>query len=77
MGQGGRLVLVGLAIGLALGLTMARVMASGLLGVGVSPHDPLTFTLVPAVLALVSLLATLVPARRASRLDPASVLRSE
>jgi putative ABC transport system permease protein len=77
MGQGGRLVLVGLVAGLALGLAMARVMASGLLGVGVSPHDPLTFTLVPAVLVVVSLLATLVPARRASRLDPAAVLRSE
>jgi putative ABC transport system permease protein len=77
MGQGGRLVLVGLVAGLAIGLVMARLMASGLLGVGVSPHDPLTFTLVPTVLVVVSLVATLVPARRASRLDPASVLRSE
>jgi ABC-type antimicrobial peptide transport system permease subunit len=77
MAQGGRLVLVGLATGLGLGFAMARVMASGLLGVGISPQDPLTFVVVPGVLVVVSLLATLVPARRASRLDPASVLRSE
>jgi ABC-type antimicrobial peptide transport system permease subunit len=77
IGQGSRLILTGLVIGLALGLAMARVMASGLLGLGISPHDPVTFTVVPAVLVLVSFLATLLPARRAARVDPASVLRSE
>ena len=77
IGQGSRFILAGLVIGLALGLAMARVMASGLLGLGISPHDPVTFTVVPAVLVLVSFLATLLPARRAARVDPASVLRSE
>jgi putative ABC transport system permease protein len=77
MGQGGRLVLLGLVVGVALGFAMARVMASELLAVGISPHDPVTFAIVPGVLVLVSVLATFVPARRAARLDPASVLRSE
>jgi ABC-type antimicrobial peptide transport system permease subunit len=77
MGQGGRLVLVGLVVGVGLGLAMARVMASGLLGAGISPQDPVTFVVVPGVLVLVSVLATLIPARRASRLDPVVVLRSE
>jgi putative ABC transport system permease protein len=50
-------------------------MASVLLGV--SPQDPLTFSVVPVTLAVVALVATLVPARRAARLDPVRVLRSE
>jgi ABC-type lipoprotein release transport system permease subunit len=45
--------------------------------VGVSSTDPLTFTVVPLGLALVALLATAVPARRAARCDPAAVLRGE
>ncbi len=40
MGQGGRLVLVGLVVGVGLGLAMARVMASGLLGAGSAPRTP-------------------------------------
>jgi ABC-type lipoprotein release transport system permease subunit len=45
--------------------------------VGVSATDPLTFTVVPVMLALVALAATAIPARRASRYDPAAVLRAE
>jgi ABC-type lipoprotein release transport system permease subunit len=45
--------------------------------VGVSAGDPLTFTIVPAVLAVVALLATAIPARRAAGYDPAAVLRAE
>ncbi|HEY7516542.1 MAG TPA: FtsX-like permease family protein, partial [Vicinamibacteria bacterium] len=75
MHDGMRLVLSGLGVGLVLGYALARVMASVLRGV--SPHDPLTFGVVPATLALVALAATLVPARRAARLDPVRVLRSE
>jgi ABC-type lipoprotein release transport system permease subunit len=43
----------------------------------VSPTDPATFAAVAALLALATLLASYVPARRASRLDPAIVLREE
>jgi putative ABC transport system permease protein len=42
---------------------------------GISARDPLTFVLVPVVLALVAALAAIVPARRAGRVDPMDVLR--
>ncbi len=44
---------------------------------GVSPGDPLTFVSVSAALAAVALAACYVPARRASRADPLSILRSD
>jgi ABC-type lipoprotein release transport system permease subunit len=43
----------------------------------VSPTDPLTFTLVPALLAVVALVATWIPARRAARIPPISALRRD
>jgi len=43
----------------------------------VSPTDPLTFVVVPAILAAAALLASWLPAARASRTDPASTLRFE
>jgi putative ABC transport system permease protein len=75
LGQGARLLGLGLAAGLLLGLALSRVMASAL--VGVSATDPVTFTVVPLALAAVALAATAIPARRASRYDPAAVLRAE
>ena len=75
LGQGGRLVLMGLGLGIAVGLGLARLMASAL--TGVSPSDPLTFTLVPLLLAAIGLVATAVPAWRAARVDPAVVLRGD
>jgi ABC-type lipoprotein release transport system permease subunit len=44
---------------------------------GVSARDPFTFAVVVALVALVSLVATLVPARRATRVDPLIALRAE
>jgi ABC-type lipoprotein release transport system permease subunit len=44
---------------------------------GLSPSDPLTFALAPLTLAIVVLVATYLPARRAVRLDPIAALRSE
>ena len=59
------MVLSGLAVGTVLALVMARLIASELFGV--TAHDPLTFGLVVGLLALSTLLACYLPARRASR----------
>jgi putative ABC transport system permease protein len=68
---------VRLAVGGALGLAGAWLAAHALTSLlyGVRPTDPLTFAVVPAVLALTALAASYVPARRASRVDPMVALR--
>ncbi len=69
------LVAVGLGLGFAAAAAAGRVLETLL--VGVSPHDPATFVGVTVVLGGAALLAALVPARRALRVDPGSVLRQE
>jgi putative ABC transport system permease protein len=66
--------LVGVAAGTIAALASAKVMAT--LVFGVSASDPLTLATVGATLALVALMASLVPAYRALRLDPVNVLRA-
>ena len=66
---------IGLGCGLALGWGLGKALESFLFQV--RPEDPLTFAAIPLFLVAVSLLAYLVPARRASRVDPVEVLRSE
>lgn len=73
--QGMRAVVVGIGIGLAGALAVTRVM--GALLYGVSPTDPATFVLVTLVLAGTALIACLLPARRATRVDPLLALRCE
>jgi predicted permease len=73
--QGTRVALGGLAIGLAAALALSRVLDSLLFDV--SATDPLTYAVMAALLLIVALLATYVPARRAARLDPLEGLRSE
>ena len=68
------LTLVGIAAGLAASVGVMRLM-SGML-FGVSASDPVIFLSVPIVLVLVTLAACLIPARRATRVDPALALRS-
>jgi predicted permease len=68
-------VLVGAAFGVAISLALARLLKSLLFGVGGA--DPLTLACVTLLLALVALLACLVPARRAARVDPMVALRTE
>ncbi|MGH9204482.1 MAG: FtsX-like permease family protein, partial [Vicinamibacterales bacterium] len=74
-----RQALVQLGIGLALGMAGAFGVGQLLesVVVGISPTDPLTLTSVAALLMLVSIGACLIPARRATRLDPVTALRAE
>lgn len=74
LGQGLLLTLLASAIGLSAAVAMSRFMASMLFGV--APRDPLTFALVAGVLSLVALGATVIPARRAMRLNPVVALRN-
>jgi putative ABC transport system permease protein len=75
VGQGLRLVLVGAAVGLVAAYLATRLLASFLYGVRAT--DPLTFAAVPALLALVALAASWLPARRATQVDPIVALRAE
>jgi len=73
--QGATLAFVGVAIGLAVSFALARLMSTLLFGV--TARDPVTFAGVAALLAAVALLASYVPARRATRVDPVHALRHE
>ena len=73
LGQGLVQVVAGMALGI--GLAAALGSAMQLLFFDVSPHDPLTYLVVGVVLGATGLLASLVPARRASRVDPMEALR--
>lgn len=75
MGRGIGMTLSGVVIGLA-GVSLTTRYLSSLL-FGVSPFDPPTLAGVCAVLTAVALLACYLPARRASRIDPVSALRSD
>ena len=77
--QGSRQVAWGVALGLGLALALATVGrdAIGNILFGVNPRDPLTFAAVLSLVATISAVATLVPARRATRVDPLIALRAE
>jgi putative ABC transport system permease protein len=75
VGQGMRPVVLGLGGGLVAALALSRLLTKMLFGV--SPHDPRTLVSVAVVLTVVALLASYLPARRATRVDPLSALRSE
>ena len=73
--QGMILALTGVAVGLAGAFVLTRLMRSMLFGV--RSTDPLTFVGIAALLSLIALLASYVPARRAARIDPMVSLRCE
>jgi ABC-type antimicrobial peptide transport system permease subunit len=75
LGQGVTLAAAGIAGGAAASLALGQFIR-GLLH-GVSPYDPVTFGIVPAVLLGVALLASWIPARRATRISPILALKSE
>jgi ABC-type antimicrobial peptide transport system permease subunit len=75
VGQAMMMVLIGIAIGLIGAFAITRVMASLLYGV--SATDPITFGLVSLLLATIALIACIIPARRATKVDPMVALRYE
>ncbi len=75
MGHGFRLAAAGLGLGLALTFALATLASSILYGVG--RLDPVTLAAASAMLAMVTVVACMAPARRAVKADPAEILRSE
>jgi putative ABC transport system permease protein len=75
MGRSLRLIIAGIVLGLMLALVATRLLANLLFGV--RAHDPATFGVSEVLLVIVALIATLVPARTASRVDPMVALRCE
>jgi len=73
--EGMRLALIGVLLGIAAAFGLTRFIAGFLFGIKAS--DPIVFTAVPILLFAVALLAVLLPARRASRIDPIEALRYE
>jgi predicted permease len=75
LGQGAWVSLIAVVMGLVVGALATRGMASLLYGV--EPDDPYTFGMVAAGLTVVALLATWIPARGATRVDPIAALREQ
>ena len=75
LGEGARLAVAGVAIGITASFGAARLLSSLLFGV--SATDPVTFVGAAALLSVVALLASYLPARRATRLEPTAALRYE
>ena len=75
VGQGLALAGAGIGVGLVVAALLGGTVSAIL--VGVSPRDPVTFVAVPLFFAAVAVLASAVPAIRATRVDPAVTLRRE
>ena len=75
LGQGMALTGAGVAAGLLAAMALTRVMTALLFGV--SATDAMTFSLVPVLLIVTAMVATYVPALRATHVDPAVALRVE
>ena len=77
--QGAIQLALGLLIGVGLALGLATLAGSGIQNIlfGVTARDPLTYSVVVTLITIVSLIATIIPARRATRVDPMIALRAE
>jgi putative ABC transport system permease protein len=75
IGQGMRLTIIGAALGVAAALGLTRALESLLFGI--SATDPVTFVSVTLLLVIVALVASYIPARRATKVDPLQALRHE
>jgi ABC-type antimicrobial peptide transport system permease subunit len=75
MREGSIMLVSGIAIGLLLAIATARILSGILYGVGAL--DPVAFTVAPLVLAIAALIATWLPARRATQINPIQALRTE
>jgi putative ABC transport system permease protein len=75
MGSSLRLILIGTVLGLVGALATTRLLTSLLYGI--RPNDPVTFGLVTSLLVLVAVVAALIPARAAARVDPIVALRCD
>jgi len=75
MKEGAKFSLTGITLGLAAAFAVTRLLSSELYGI--SPMDPFTYAGVAIVMAVVTLLASYVPTRRAMRVDPLIALRCE
>jgi ABC-type antimicrobial peptide transport system permease subunit len=73
--EAARLIVVGGILGVGAALAMSRLLSSLL--VGVTPHDPISFSLAWALMTATALLASTIPAANAARTDLVAVLRSE
>jgi putative ABC transport system permease protein len=75
LAQGGRFALIGIGVGIVLAAGLAQLLKGLLLGI--SPFDPATYAAVAGLLVAICLLASFVPARRATTVDPLIALRAE
>jgi len=75
MREGSIMLVSGVALGLLLAVATAKILSGILYGVG--PLDPIAFTVAPLVLTIAALIATWLPARRATQVDPVQALRAE
>jgi putative ABC transport system permease protein len=75
MGRGARVIAAGVVLGLAAAIACGRVLQDLLYGV--QPGDPVTFTAAAALLCVVAAIASYLPARRATRLDPVVAMRND
>ncbi|WP_238325944.1 ABC transporter permease [Bryobacter aggregatus] len=73
--QGMRFVGIGVILGTGIALSLAKLIANFLYGV--EPYDVMVFSVVPTLLALTAFIAVLIPAMRATRIDPLQALRNE